>query len=339
MSRPARVGQLATRIRRLVTLLLAIPLALDVVTGVAWAYWSADSSPGGGGASGATAVAPGNVPTASATGDSVTVRWVASTLLNGVPVSGYVVTRYDAGTRVSQTILPSCTGRVAGTSCTEHAVPVGRWVYTVTPVFAANWRGAESPASAPVTIGGAPRVDQPATPTAPTRTPVQSKPVPITPVPITPVPEKPVPKKPVPITPAPAPLVVSIAGGSTAATTTASPTISGTTSADAGTVVTVSVGGQSMSATTGNDGSWTVTTDPLTIGAHQVVASVRNAADDVARAVQVLTIHPGPLLVDRELGGAGGVDQRGGSHSWHGDREPVRHGEADHYLVADHLHL
>jgi hypothetical protein len=131
--------------------LIAVPILFALGTGVAWAFWSASSGPGGNGASAATTVNQGASPTASATGNAVTVSWAASTLSNGDTVDGYVVKRYDVATVTLQTILSACTGTVAATTCIENA-PAGQWKYSVTPVFATNWSGAESAMSNSVTI-------------------------------------------------------------------------------------------------------------------------------------------------------------------------------------------
>lgn len=132
--------------------LVAVPLLFSLATGVAWAYWSASSGPGGNGASAATSVNQGATPTASSIGSAVTVSWAASTLSNGDAVTGYNVQRYDVGTLTLQTMLSACTGTVAATTCVESSVPAGQWVYSVTPVFATNWSGAESLTSGPVTV-------------------------------------------------------------------------------------------------------------------------------------------------------------------------------------------
>ena len=146
-ARPDAAGRSRwTRLTRLV----AIPVALALTTGVASAYWTAGSVAGGHGASATTTVNQGTIPTASAAKREVTVSWAASTLANGTPVNGYIVNRYDA--LAPQTILSGCTGRVAATTCTEVGVPVGTWTYSVTPVFATNWRGAESAQSSPVRV-------------------------------------------------------------------------------------------------------------------------------------------------------------------------------------------
>lgn len=136
--------------RRLAT--LAGSVALTLVTSAAWAYWSADSTPGSNGAAAATTVNQGATPSASVVGATVTVTWAASALASGQAVSGYQVRRYDAGTSALQTVLPACTGTIAGTSCAESDVPNGTWKYTVTPVFATNWQGQESALSPTVTV-------------------------------------------------------------------------------------------------------------------------------------------------------------------------------------------
>jgi Concanavalin A-like lectin/glucanases superfamily len=156
-----RVRPLGATAARWTTLmcLVALLLVLDLGGGVAWAHWSASSVPGGGGASAATTVSQGATPTASGTGSVVTVGWAASTLSNGNPVAGYIVKRYDVATLTPQTILSACTGTVTATTCTENGVPTGQWVYSVTPVFATNWRGAESLKSTTVTTDATPPVN------------------------------------------------------------------------------------------------------------------------------------------------------------------------------------
>ena len=120
--------------------------------GAAWAFWSGDTTSGSGGAAAAANVGAGATPTANASGSSVTVSWSASTLSTGTAVDGYQVKRYDAGTLTPQAVLTACDGTVTATSCIETGVPEGRWVYTVTPLFATSWRGAESATSPPVWV-------------------------------------------------------------------------------------------------------------------------------------------------------------------------------------------
>jgi hypothetical protein len=101
----------------------------------------------------------GATPAATVAGNAATVSWAASTLSTGTPVTGYIVRRYDAGNLALQTIGAACSGTLTATSCIESAIPAGSWVYSVTPVFASNWQGAESATSnavdrdAPVVTG------------------------------------------------------------------------------------------------------------------------------------------------------------------------------------------
>lgn len=132
--------------------LVAIPLTFAIAGGTAYAYWIAGSTAGSNGAAAATSVNAGATPTVNATGTTATVSWSASTLASGQAVTGYLVKRYNATTLVAQTILTACTGTVTSTSCVESAVPQGSWKYSVTPVFATNWRGVESAKSATVVI-------------------------------------------------------------------------------------------------------------------------------------------------------------------------------------------
>jgi hypothetical protein len=88
----------------------------------------------------------------SAAGRTITVSWAATTLSNGEPVNGYLVTRYDAATLTPQTVGSGCEGTVTTTTCVENGVPAGQWRYSVTPVLATSWSGPESAKSSPVTL-------------------------------------------------------------------------------------------------------------------------------------------------------------------------------------------
>jgi len=136
--------------RRVAT--LAASVAMTLVAGAAWAYWTAASTPTSRGAAAATSVNQGATPNASAAGSTVTVSWAATTLANGDPVSGYLVKRYDANTSALQSIGSACSGTITATTCAESNVPNGQWKYAVTPVFATNWQGPESVKSATVTV-------------------------------------------------------------------------------------------------------------------------------------------------------------------------------------------
>jgi len=134
--------------------LLVAPLALILVAGAAWAFWTAGSALGGNGAAAASGVNQGATPTVSAAGSAVTVSWAATTLTTGAAVGGYTIHRYDAGTLAPQTLLSDCTGTVTALTCVESDVPNGSWKYAVTPRFATNWQGQESAKSATATVNG-----------------------------------------------------------------------------------------------------------------------------------------------------------------------------------------
>jgi hypothetical protein len=117
--------------------------------GAAQASWSADSP--GAGASAAKTMPAGNVPSGTVAGNAVTLTWTASTFAGGGAVPGYVIRRFNSVTQAESTVLANCAGTVSATTCTENGVPVGNWVYTVTPA-AGTWRGAQSGQSAVVTV-------------------------------------------------------------------------------------------------------------------------------------------------------------------------------------------
>lgn len=136
------------------TALIATSIVLillgSLIPSPANAFWSVSTvSPSSGAASAAT-VNQGATPTATvATQNDITVSWAASTLSNGVAVSGYTVTRYDAAD-VAQIILAGCAGTRTTLSCTETNVPDGLWTYAITPRLATNWVGVISARSAEV---------------------------------------------------------------------------------------------------------------------------------------------------------------------------------------------
>ncbi len=82
---------------------------------------------------------------------------------------------------------------------------------------------------------------------------------------------------------------LTITGGTTAYTTDTTPTISGTTDLEAPGLVTVTVNGQTLSATPSN-GSWSVTSAILANGEYPVVASVTDGAGNSVSATQTLTV-------------------------------------------------
>jgi hypothetical protein len=83
---------------------------------------------------------------------SVMVRWAGTTLSTGQTARAYLVNRVNQQSGVSTPALNGCDGPVSsGLTCTETGVPTGQWRYTVTPLFGANWKGAQSAPSAPAT--------------------------------------------------------------------------------------------------------------------------------------------------------------------------------------------
>ncbi|MDQ3502717.1 MAG: ice-binding family protein, partial [Actinomycetota bacterium] len=114
------------------------------------------------------------------------------------------------------------------------------------------------------------------------------------------------------------PPVVTIAGGAQAVTKDVTPTIAGSTSAASGTTVTVTVDGQTLTATAGPDGGWAVTAAELAGGTYVVKASVRDDAGNAGSATQSLSVEVNPAPVAllsaasfAVLGGAGGVTSTG----------------------------
>jgi hypothetical protein len=136
-------------VRLAAVLLAACALAL-MSAGGAYAYWTLTAT--GSGAAAAATVGAGAKPTVSGASKAVTVSWSASTLSDGVAVSGYLIKRYAFGGETVQVALAGCSGTITATTCTEAGVPEGQWQYTVTPVFATNWQGHESARSEKLVI-------------------------------------------------------------------------------------------------------------------------------------------------------------------------------------------
>lgn len=86
-----------------------------------------------------------------------------------------------------------------------------------------------------------------------------------------------------------APPVVTLAGGDTAITTDTTPTISGTTDVESPGVVTVTIAGQTLTATP-SDGAWSVISAILPNSSYPVVASVSDGAGNPGSASQQLTV-------------------------------------------------
>ncbi len=84
--------------------------------------------------------------------------------------------------------------------------------------------------------------------------------------------------------------LVTIDGGAARSTNDTTPSISGTTDEPVGRHVTVTVGGQTLTATVGASGAWNVSAGPLMSGPHDVVASITDASQNVGSASQILTV-------------------------------------------------
>jgi hypothetical protein len=131
---------------RLAVALLALWLAASVPA--ANAGWGVQST--GSGSAKARTMSGGHSPTASLTGNDVTLTWTASTFPEGGSIPTYIVKRYNL-LGAPQSVLANCAGTVTGTTCTENDVPIGTWKYSVTPALGL-WRGSESPQSADVVV-------------------------------------------------------------------------------------------------------------------------------------------------------------------------------------------
>ena len=84
--------------------------------------------------------------------------------------------------------------------------------------------------------------------------------------------------------------LVAITGAPTATTNDFTPTITGTSDAAPGTIVTVSIGGQTRTTLLQADGTWNVTPAELAEGTWAVVATAPDPAGNEGSATQMLTI-------------------------------------------------
>ena len=100
------------------------------------------------------------------------------------------------------------------------------------------------------------------------------------------------------------PPTIAIDGGTPATTKDTTPTITGVSNAPAGSPVTVTVAGQTLTTAVSNTGTWTVTATELAAGPYDLVAKVRDPAGNGAAVTQVLTVEVNPDPVD--LGSADG---------------------------------
>ena len=84
--------------------------------------------------------------------------------------------------------------------------------------------------------------------------------------------------------------VIAITGGASARTTDAHPTISGTSDAAPGTIVTVSIAGQTITTLLQANRTWNATPAVVGAGTWPIVASAPDPAGNVGSATQTLTI-------------------------------------------------
>ena len=89
---------------------------------------------------------------------------------------------------------------------------------------------------------------------------------------------------------------VAIDGGAQARTSDLDPTITGTSDAAPGTIVTVSIAGQTLTTLVQANGTWNATPTVIGQGTWSVVASATDPAGNVGSAGQTLTIGPGDAV-------------------------------------------
>jgi outer membrane protein OmpA-like peptidoglycan-associated protein len=90
---------------------------------------------------------------------------------------------------------------------------------------------------------------------------------------------------------------LAITGGPKLTTKDSTPTISGTTDAAKGSIVTITVAGQTLTATVLTGGKWSATATVLAEGAANVVATVTDTNGNTATATQVLTVKLAAAVV------------------------------------------
>jgi hypothetical protein len=93
-----------------------------------------------------------------------------------------------------------------------------------------------------------------------------------------------------------APPVVTVDGGATANTNASTPTITGTTDLASPGVVSVTIAGQTLTATP-SDGTWSVTSALLADGTYPIRASATDGAGNTASATEQLTIDTVPPVI------------------------------------------
>ena len=95
------------------------------------------------------------------------------------------------------------------------------------------------------------------------------------------------------------PPTLTITGGASVVTKDTTPTITGTTDAGVGQVVTVTVDGQTLTGTVQSDGTWSVTAAELAPWSYEIVAKVKDAAGNGATGTQAILVeaNPAPLAM------------------------------------------
>lgn len=150
-SRTYPLGLTARRLRAITAALFGLVLAAGIGTAVA--SWVTNDSSNNAIAA-ADSMTAGKKPSiGTVSGRDVPLSWAASTTMaTNTPVSGYVITRWDASSGgSSSTPGGTCAGLVAALSCTDVGAPSGSNYYTVTPKLG-NWVGATSMRSNVATV-------------------------------------------------------------------------------------------------------------------------------------------------------------------------------------------
>jgi hypothetical protein len=120
----------------------------------------------------------GNAPSVGTKNKNAEIDWVGNTIVAGVKVESYIVTRFGAGDPVV------VCDHVTSTACKDKVVPQGTWTWKVQPVFK-SWIGDYSPNSVALTFAKPPPTAAelvsatspavPATPDAPLNSPASGR--------------------------------------------------------------------------------------------------------------------------------------------------------------------
>jgi hypothetical protein len=94
------------------------------------------------------------------------------------------------------------------------------------------------------------------------------------------------------------PPTMTIDGGLTVTTKDSTPTLTGTSNAPDNSPIKVTVGGETLTTSLSNVGTWAVTASALNAGTYPVVAKVRDPSGNGSSAAQALTVEINPPTVD-----------------------------------------